>query len=462
MKKLLFVANYFPPMASGGNARQLRFLRYLPESGWQPTVLTCRAKGPVPDPEGVRVVRTLTPSPDPVYEAARSASAAVKRWRAARANGSGGAAAPDGAAAPPPETDPARSADPGRGANPSADDFDADSLVADQKRYARRQDINRWLFVPDQYVGWVAPAVARGVKLVREEGFDVVFSSFPRPSAELVAAGIAARTGLPWLADYRDPWPTHQFRLYKSKLHERAHFRLERWALGHASWATAVNEPIADDLRRRYPRLRDRVTVIPNGFDRDERPEELSLGDGFWLVHTGRLYSRGGQVTELLDALVALPADVKLLFVGVEGPRILAYARAAGVEERVRCEPFVLHERALGFQRAAGALLLIPGAAKESLSSKIYEYLQSGRPIFALTADGTAAADLLEEAGGSYRPAPDRPLAESLAEFVQRARAGEIPPADPAVVERYDGRTLTARLAGLLDTLLDGRRTGTG
>ena len=51
MKKLLFVATYFPPVPSGGNARQLRFLRYLPEFGWEPTVLTFRARGPVPDPE---------------------------------------------------------------------------------------------------------------------------------------------------------------------------------------------------------------------------------------------------------------------------------------------------------------------------------------------------------------------------------------------------------------------------
>ena len=435
MKKLLFVANYFPPMASGGIARQLRFLRYLPEFGWEPTVLTCHAKGPVPDPEGVRIVRTLTPSPDPVYEAARRASAALKGLRAARGGGAGGS----GAAAP--ETT----------AHPTAGEFDADSLVSDQKRYARRQDINRWLFVPDQYVGWVPPAVARGVGLVRDEGFDAVFSSFPRPSTELVAAGIAARTGLPWLADYRDPWPTHQFRLYKSRLHEKAHFRLEHWALGHAAWATAVNEPIAEDLRQRFPHLRERVSVIANGFDRAEAPDDVSLGDDFWFVHTGRLYSRGRQVTEIIDALTQLPDDVKLLFVGVEGPRIMAYARSAGVESRVRCEPFALHARALGFQQAASGLVLITGAAKESLSSKIFEYLQSGRPIFALTPDHTAAAALLEEAGGGYRPAPGQPLAEAMTEFVARARAGQFAPADPAVVDRYDGRELTKQLAALLD-----------
>ena len=424
MKKLLFVATYFPPVASGGNARQLRFLRYLPDFGWEPTVLTVRARGPVPDPEGVRILRPLTPGPDGAYALARRASAV---WREMRTGGRGAG---------------------GGGGTPQ---YRPDSLVSDDKRFSRRQDINRWLFVPDVYVGWIGPAISAGLRLLREERFDAVISSYPRASTHLVGAGIAARSGLPWLADYRDPWPTHQFLRYKTRLHERANFALEGWALGHAAWATAVNEPIADDLRRRYPRLAERVTVIPNGFDRAERPQPISLDEGFWFVHTGRLYSRGRQATDFLDALATLPAHVKVLFLGVEGPRIRAYAESIGIADRVRTEPFVPHTTALGYQRAADALLLITGTARESLSSKIFEYLQCGRPIFAVTPPGTAAAALLDETGGGERAAPDRPLAGPLAAFVERVTAGAVAPADQALVDRFDGRTLTGRLAGCLE-----------
>jgi len=443
VKKLLFVATYFPPVASGGNARQLRFLRYLPDFGWEPTVLTVRARGPVPDPEGVRILRPLTPGPDGAYALARRASAA---WRDLRAGGraDGGGAGRDG--------EGAGSGGEGVGSGGGgAPHYSPESLVTDDKRFSRRQDINRWLFVPDVYVGWIGPAISAGLRLVREEGFEAVVSSYPRASAHLVGAGISAHSGIPWLADYRDPWPTHQFLRYKTPLHERANFALESWALGHAAWATAVNEPIADDLRRRYPRLAGRVAVIPNGYDRAEQPEPIALGDGFWFVHTGRLYSRGRQATDFLDALATLPAHVKVLFLGVEGPRIRAYAESIGIADRVRTEPFVPHTTALGYQRAADALLLITGTARESLSSKIFEYLQCGRPIFAVTPPGTAAAALLDETGGGERAAPDRPRAGPLAAFVERVTAGAVAPADQALVDRFDGRTLTGRLAGYLE-----------
>ena len=46
----------------------------------------------------------------------------------------------------------------------------------------------------------------------------------------------------------------------------------------------------------RHPWLAGRAHVLPNGFDRAETPDDVDLGDGFWLVHTGRLYGREQQV----------------------------------------------------------------------------------------------------------------------------------------------------------------------
>ncbi len=428
------MANPFPPMASGGTARQLRFLRYLREFDWEATVLTCRADGPVPTPADLRVVRTLTPSPEPLYRAARLATAAWadrRRDNHPTQRGSG--------------TSPAPVAD--RGALSGAD-----------RRTARRELTNRWLFVPDQYAAWGALAVAHGLRLVRDEHFDAIFSSSPRGSTQLAAAGIAALTGLPWLADYRDPWPTRQFRVYPTAAHRRANFALERWSLGHAGSVTAVNEQIADDLRQRYPSLAARVSVIPNGFDSGEACDTVAAPPGFWFVHTGRLYGRDAQVAAFLDALAELPDDTGVTFVGVDGRHILAYAAALGIEHRVRVEPFGSHARALGFQRSAAALLLVTGRAPESLSGKIFEYLSAGRPIFAVTPDHSAAAALLDEAGGAHRAAPDRPLTEALASFVTAARSGAIAPPDPAVVNRYDGRALTGSLAALLGEMVAASR----
>ena len=438
MKKLLFVATYFPPVPSGGNARQLRFLRYLPEFGWEPTVLTFRARGPVPDPEGVRIIRTLTPGPDGAYALARRVTAALQ------ARGHPGAAPP---------------LDAPTAAQPPGGPMTARRTLVDAHVHgSRSQGINLWLFVPDQYVGWVPPAVLAGVRLARREGFAAIFSSYPRASTHLVAAGVAGRTGLPWLADYRDPWPTHQYLRYKTALHERANVALERWALARAAAATAVNEPIADDLRRRFPLLAPRVSVIANGFDRAEVVTDVTLDEGFWFVYTGRLYHRGDKAARFLDALAELPDDIGVVFVGSDDERLRTYAASLGIAHRVRTLGYVPHATALGYQRAASALLLVTGDAPESLSSKIFEYLQSGRPVFAMTPPTSAAARLLDEIGGGERPAAGGPLAADLATFVARVRAGAVRAADPALLDRYDARSLTARLARTLDDLSDRSR----
>jgi glycosyltransferase involved in cell wall biosynthesis len=448
-RRLLMVANPFPPMASGGNARQVRFARYLPENGWEVTILAARATGPAVVPPGLRVERAATPGPEGLYAAGRRASRslAARRGGSTRRTPTGGqaderVAARDEATAATASEPSATAAEPARGP---------------QHRFSRRALVNDWFFVPDQYVGWILPAIALGRSLLQSQKYDAILSSYPAPSTEIVASSLAQWSHLPWLADYRDPWATRHLRHYPTGLHRRTHFSLESRALSRACFVTATNRPIADDLTRRFPPLTGRVEVLPNGFDPLEQPEEVPpLGDGLWLVHTGRLYGRSQQLERVLTAFAALPADVKLLFVGVEGGQIAETAARLGVGDRVRTLPYVPHAVALGYQRAARGLLLITSNSPEALSSKVFEYLAAGKPIFAYTPVGSAAHDLLQEAGGAVcAPQSDLPD-ELLRAFAGAVRDGSIGPPDRAVVQRYDGRALTARLAGLLDGMLPG------
>jgi len=388
VKKLLVIANPYPPMASAGTTRVVRFLRHLPDEGWEPSVLTAKAEGPAAVPADVRVARAAVPWPR--------------------------------------------------------------QLLGGGRRSTR---VNRWVAVPDPYFAWIGPAVLKGREIFARERFDMIFSSSPRASAHLVAAVLSEHAGLPWLADYRDPWSTYQFRKYPTPAHKAAHAKLEAWALSRATVVTAVNKPIVDDLVARHPWLDGRAHVLPNGFDRTEQPADVSLGAGFWIVHTGRLYGRERQVAGFLEALAGLPTDVKALFVGVDESRVRPDADRFGLGDRVRVEPFVPLPMALGYQRAAGALLLVNGRRPESMSSKVFEYLQARKPVFAISPAGSAARGLFDEVGGGTCVLPDDPMREPLAAFVASARDGEAPVADPAALERYELGHLTAQLAGILDAL---------
>jgi glycosyltransferase involved in cell wall biosynthesis len=434
MKHLLMIANPFPPMISAGNARLLRFLRHLPEHGWETTVLTVRATGPVPVPDGVRVERTVAPGPEGLYALARHLrpSAEATTGEGAR----GGRQAATGSA------------------NVTDDRTRAGGRApASAARSRRSGAVNDWLMIPDQYAGWIAPAVLRGRSLLAAEQYDAIFSSSPRPSVHLIAAALAGKSGLPWLADYRDPWTTYQFRRYPTVWHRRTHEALETWALRRARHVTAVNAPIVDELVARHPQLAGRATVLPNGFDPDEPADAVALGEGFWFVHTGRLYGREPQTRAFLTALAHTADDVRALFLGLESPFVAETAAALGIGERVRVEPYVPHARALGAQRAAGALLLVNGRQPESMSSKVFEYLASERPIFAVSPPGSAARGLFAVVGGARCVLPDDEMTAALTDFVDAARAGTLQAADQSLVSRYDAGALTAQLAGLLEEI---------
>jgi glycosyltransferase involved in cell wall biosynthesis len=446
-KRVLVVANPFPPMASGGNARIVRFCRHLPEHGWEPVVLTARASGPVPVPDALRVVRAAAPTPAAAYALARRADAALRAALAARR--------PSGFATPPASHAAAELAAAGQAiaGGPAAARKAASSAAAPAgtRRTSRQKTFNDWLFVPDTYVGWILPALRAGKRLLAEQRFDAVFSSYPRGSAHLVAAELARAGGLPWLADYRDPWTTGSERRFASPAHKRAHAALEEHALRYAAQVTAVNAAILADLQRAYPFLQARGEVISNGFDPDEPADDVDLGDGFWFVHTGRLYQRMGEVSRFLQALATLPDDVRILFLGVEGTQVRAEAQRLGIGHRVRVEPFGAHAYALGCQRAADALLLITLAEAESLTGKVFEYLASGKPVFAITPSRSAAQQLLQRAGSSAWAEPQAAMTEPLGRFVSAVRDGGLPARDLAVVAECDAGALTARLAALLD-----------
>jgi hypothetical protein len=387
VKRVLVVANPFPPTASAGNARILRFIRHLPDQGWEPTVLTAEARGTAATPELVRVVRT---------------PALVPRW-----------------------------------------------LLGGSRRSTR---VNDWLFVPDASAPWVPAAVAAGRRLLADERFDAILSSHPRASTHVVASHLTRATGVPWLADYRDRRFANEVRVYATRAHASANLRLEAHVLRHAAGLTAINQPILDALVAYHPWLADRAHVLSNGFDADDAVEPADLGEGFWFVYTGRLYKRERPLEAFLTAFATLPDDVRILFAGDE-PRVRPIVERLGIGHRVRLERTVSHAQALGLQRAADAVLLVTQQRPESMSSKVFEYLSSGRPLFAVSEPHTAAGKLLAEVGGAVLVSHAASMREPLADFVAAVREGRGPAIDAAALARYDARNLTAELTGLLDSL---------
>jgi len=455
--RVLVVAHHFPPVGGVGILRTLKFVKYLPDSGWEPIVLTARNPGAaIRDedsertlPAGLRVERAFSPEPTKVR---RALARVARRGRRAAGGSAGGEGATTGAAVP---TAPMR-------AGPWSSRLSALWVAA-----------IRAVFYPDEQVVWAPFAVRLGLSIHRDAPIDVVYSSSAPVSCHLAAALIAKRAGLPWVADFRDPWIGNAFAARPGRLHAYLQKRVERRIVHLAARVVFPTPGVAEAYATRYPGAAHRFVVITNGYDRSDLPSEASPGaaaaDGrFHLVYGGSIHGERELETFLdgLELFVARRPEVRdrlaVDFIGwlsLHNQAVAArYATPDRLGPMLSFAGFLPHREAVARLAAADALLTVIGDGPnrgQIQGGKLTEYVGLDRPVLAVVPQGDARALLRElDWGISADPTP-----AGVAEALERLLAAPRPTrrADPE--GRYDRVNLTRRLAALLDDVV-AERTG--
>ena len=376
--RVLLVSYYYPPSGGSGVQRALKMSRYLPDFGWDVTVLTV-------DP-----AHAAYPDVDPSMLADVPAGVAVERTRAwdpyaayARLLG-----------------------------KPKADAVgvgfaNAGGAASGKERLARWLRAN--VFLPDARVGWVPYALRRARALHAAHPFDVVLTTAPPMSLHLIGLRFASATGVPWVADFRDPWTDVYFLrdLPRTSLAVGLDRALEAAVLRRATRAVAVSASLARLLGGKVGRA---VDVIPNGFDEADFPDSVPAPrpEAFTLAYVGNFLGQQDPAA-LWRALARLRASgdlpaLRLRLVGNVDPAVAASIdahRLGPVTERV---PYVPHADAVAEMRAASVLLLAINrveGAEAIVTGKLFEYVASGRPVLGVgPARGDAAAFLRETGAG--------------------------------------------------------------
>jgi glycosyltransferase involved in cell wall biosynthesis len=430
LPRVLVVTYYFPPAGGPGVQRTLKTVRYLRDAGYEPVVLTVEA-GAFPSqdaslardvPEGVEVLRTPAPDPFTVY---------------GRLTGKGADAVPTGAVS------------------------DA-GLLSKLALWVRAN-----VFLPDARVGWVPFAKHAGRKVLggaerAKEPFAAVVTSGPPHSVHLVGRRLQ-RTGVPWVADFRDPWTEINF--YGDLPMSGAARAIDRWlerrVLKGADAVTTVSPTWARLLEEQGGLPDGTVHVVHNGVDEADLGAAEGVAvrdDAFALAHVGSFYATRNPeavwaaVRHLREGGEAERLVIRL--VGRVDASVRRGAEAAGVP--VEVVPYVPHDEAVREQARAGLLLLSiePFAADRGMiTGKLYEYLASGRPVLGVGPPGGDAAALLDETGGGELFARDD--VAGIADAIRRhhdawAAGAPLEGAPWEAVAPYTRRAQTARLADVI------------
>ncbi len=441
MKKVLMVVHTFPPFRSVGHSiRVVKFIKFLPELGWLPVVLTVDDKTDYETmpkvgsdslfseiPPQVKIFRTPLGEPSMQF-LEKEMEFGQRNWL---------------------------------------------TKIIEKVFGGGRRWTFRNLLLPDQVITWLPYAVSKGRQIVKNEGIDVIFATCPPYSVALLGAFLKKFTGKPLILDYRDDWidtPPFHAKPGISQLIER---RMESWAVKTADKVTLVTEWSRQAFIDRYPsEPREKFIFISNGCDLTEFnvPNSIALASPnqkFSIVHAGSLNDSKNwmripmalfqAVYNILQNQPELTDKLSLAFTGTlpEGQKQLA--EELGLGNVVRELGFLPRDEWLSCLKNASLLLVINYDDWTTIiPGKIYEYWAIGGPPILLLSCRGAATDFVEQhnLGFAFDPYDVDRIQQTIID-VYRQSITETPLKISTVgIEAYDRQSLTIKLAQVLSTLI--------
>ena len=227
-----------------------------------------------------------------------------------------------------------------------------------------------------------------------------------------------------------------------------------------AAWQGIIKDAFAkyDDLDK------SKFHHVPNGYDSSDFPDvQYSKNEKFTLTYTGSLYGRRNPKS-LFDAIEKLLAmgkiekeKIKFVFVGRFGEEVKEMFEQASFRDCIETVGYVTHKESISYLMKSEALLLIVDEAKESeeiVPGKVYEYLGTKRPLFAVAPNESAIAELIYEtdAGLVAHQSEIEKITENYLEFYSHWEK-DLPLFTPKVeeIEKYERKNASKKLAEILD-----------
>lgn len=446
MKRVLVITYYWPPSGGSGVQRWVKFAKYLPSEGWQPVIYTPE------NPELIAVDKTLGSEIPPEAEIVRTKI--VEPYNAYRM-----LMGKDSSIDIKTFTQ-----DTASGGETGASGGEVNPINAQKKSF--KQKISLFIrgnfFIPDPRVMWVGPSVRFLKKYLREHPVDAIVTTGPPQSMHLIGLKLSEATGIPWVADFRDPW-TKMFyfkHLGLCSWAEKKHHELERRVLDGATRVVAVSPLVKEDFEKMTGTP---VELITNGFDESDFSEEI-VPDGFFnITHTG-LFAADGNPETLWKVLADKCAEdssfreaLRLRLVGKTDSAITESIRQAGLGDNLVDLGYRDHRTAVREQKNASLLILPLRKEPEYravLPGKLFEYLASRRPILGIgQTDGAMARIIGDTGSGVVCDWDQESKIRACIDFCwDEFRQGELDD-NSSDISEYTRRGLTHRYASLLDEI---------
>ncbi|MDA0658941.1 MAG: glycosyltransferase [Planctomycetota bacterium] len=444
-RRLLLISHPFPPRVQPGGFRSLRFLRYLPKMGWDTQVLTMKhtsAGRPIPIDEKLlqMVPHSTHVEQTGAWRPYSYLVQAIKRRRSSP--------------------------------TASQDSHSGTASVHNSSRWKQRFDHLRNLILatPDSEIGWIFPAISRGLTMIRRFRPHVMMVTTPPHSAQLVGYFLKQLTGIPLVLDFRDPWSRAPWQSSDSWARRFTNRTLESLCVHSANHILLNTTQLRDDFRAYYSRIPGpRFTTLMNGYDPDLKDvidgltatcRENNIDRTWRLVHAGGLY--GQRNPDGLFAAIRTLNDegisVSFEHYGTIPDESLVYdsIRRHQVESFVTLSRPLPHRTMLERLALSDGILILQPDTHLQVPSKLFESMLFNKPLLGLCGPG-ATREIMETYGlgavaMANNPGEIKCAIRSLIEAPSNMPAESRRQAD--ALHDFHARSLTQQLHEALSRLL--------
>lgn len=292
-----------------------------------------------------------------------------------------------------------------------------------------------WMKGIDRWSTWIPGAISCGKKLLHKYQFDAIFSTAPIPSAHIIASKLAAKSGIPWVADYQDPMAY----LYEptSKIRKFLHKHIDTKVTSSASALVFATKQAMNLYQNAFPNAKESIFhFVENGFD--ETNFELLNGytpktptpfssNKFSFYYSGVLYPNGRDPIPVFRAIAKLVDNKQLdtdkfevIFQGSgTGEKFNNLLQELEIKNMIKFMPSVPYIDSLHNMINSDALMLIQDKVFNlQVPGKLYEYIRTGKPILAITPDQSATAEVANKAHNSFIATESDAIAQQILQII--------------------------------------------
>lgn len=437
-KKVLLISFAFPPIGGSGVQRVLKFAKYLPSFGYRPIILTVKAAVfPVYNQINLKEI-----SHDlKVYRTNFIDFLNIKRMFVKESSFEK-------------EANRAKNIEDKRRAR-----LHFSGLLKPLLKF-----FNQYFLIPDDKIGWIPFAVKEGLKIIKEENIDVIYTTGDPFSVFLTGYLLKKITGKKWVVDYRDSWTDFSLSGFK-----KGNYRMfvenffESRVLKNADKIISVSPLINEKLQNKYKNIsKDKYIFLPNGYDADDFKEvarEKRVEDKFIIVHAG-IFNKARSPELFLKALREFLNEnyeqkdrVEVRFIGASYDEdINEMIQKYKLSDNLKISRYKEHHECIEEIVNADALLLIQGYNNlEAFGGKLFEYLYTGNPILGIVSPQGCAGKLIRETGSGIvvKENTTGEIKRAIRDLYFNRRISQ----SHEKIKEYDRFKITQKLAGILNCL---------